>query len=102
MLRSWVPTASSSSRFWRPRTSTPTITTLRKVSSANASARRTARRRQTGSAGRADDTGLIASAVPGIRRLQADGAIDRPGAAAAGEQEEQDRGPGQVLGVGIR
>src|SRR2546425_2157922 len=105
MLRSWVPTASSSSRFWRSRTSPPTIATLTNVNSANATARRTASRRHTGSAGRAAGgsvAGLIASAAAALRRLEAQHAVERERPATAGEQEQQERGPRQVLGVRVR
>src|SRR3954470_19789004 len=100
MLRSCVPTASSSSRFCRSRTSTPTIATLTNVNSANATARRTASRRHTGRPGRAF---LIWWNLRTLgSRLEAQHMVERPGAAPARQQKEQDRGPGQVLGVRIR
>src|SRR2546422_6532507 len=106
MLRSWVPTASSSSRFWRSRTSPPTIATLTNVNSANATARRTASSRHTGSAGPVAGggsvAGLIASAAAALRRLEAQHAVERERPAAAGQQEQQERGPRQVLGVRVR
>src|ERR687892_514004 len=80
---------------------TSTSAPLRNVSAAKATARRMARRRHGGSAGRGDDARSMASADGAIRGLQSDGAIDRPGTATPREQEEQDRGPGQMLGVGV-
>src|SRR5439155_27355166 len=102
MFSSCVPTVSSTSRLWRWWTSTPTTPTVARVTRTKTAASRTASRRQGRSVG---GVGVAVGSITRSarrRRLEAERAVQRPGAGAAREQEEEDGRPREVLGVRTR